>query len=1182
MDIDGVYTPISPERSFHDPNFRTGDRVIASGARHDTRAVVEDEQKKFTIGARCGAMESEKDDNFTTGARCGANRTKAGEGMQRDAHENYSADAWVTDRRSTRGGRDGNSRAPRYHGDTDSDPEVIIRPQGDRLTKSLMLYPQRWTERYSDQESEESDQSAESDQSLHYSFLHYKGNARVDRRQTGGDISLIDVGIAREVEEKLPAPLCGYPGAKRELQAARATSNCPPRSLIKQPTHNKLSYDSLQRRRRSEVVTGYASTVDSATDMEEIDTPAVVRASTRRKIDGEFALRQTCARQEARVDRRRSTIEDGRENGRDKGTTRTSAVDRRVVNGARARMSAVEAKPSKSTQRKKDYIKLDRFDGTGALETFLIQLATCAEYNEWSEAEKLAQLKAALRGPAAQVLLSEDGPQTFDSLCSELRDNFGTKGFETQFESQLRVRRRRKGESLRELFQDINRLVLLAYPDSKGRLRDKLAMESFVDGLNDADLALKVRNLSPTDLQSAYRTALMLESNQMLVNRGEEASRKRRDERVDIQARAAVTFKEDQLLERIKRLEEQLAATKLPPPKSWEYEDKSATRVQEQAERMEKIIVELEGRLTALQGNRQRTNEAAPTNSRSGDVAERQGPTVEGKKGVFPRATTCYTCGEPGHRSPDCPFSKSFAPQRGSGRQSQGGERIIDRSVGRPRTEQGKCFGCGESGHFRRDCPKQGDAEKRQDKDGFAAMKLACGDKAPEMNPHVYLEMTLDRVKRSFLIDSGCDLTILPLRYVGNRVLHDTARKVYAANGAEIAIRGEVTVDLWLGNMAITTDALVSEFVAEAMIGYDWLSMNDCYWGFRVGQIMVRDQVFPLQSRTTTTRCCRVMVEEAVRIPPKSEAIVAGKLMIDRVSGREQPEVELATVPRETRGGLYIARVVVPHKCTAVPVRVLNSSSRAVTLQKGSLAAELESVEVLEVHDQEGTDQRSDPTEEWAADLLNGVEADIGAENREELRSTLEEYSDCFSRSDFDVGRTSLVKHRIDTGDSRPVRQALRRQPLTYLPEIDRQLAEMEEQGIIEPSASPWASNLVVVKKKDGSLRMCVDYRGVNNVTKKDSYPLPRIVDCLDALGSATYFSTFDLRSGYFQIGMDEDDQDKTSFLTRRGSFRFTSMPFGLCNAPATFQRLMDAVMMGLNYEICLVYLDDIICSPIR
>ena len=103
-----------------------------------------------------------------------------------------------------------------------------------------------------------------------------------------------------------------------------------------------------------------------------------------------------------------------------------------------------------------------------------------------------------MRGSAAQVLLS--GPLTFESLVADLRDNYGTAGLEAQFESQLRTRRRKQGESLRSLYQDIQRLILQAYPDSKGKLRDKLALEAFIDGLNDNDLALKVRNLCPRNL----------------------------------------------------------------------------------------------------------------------------------------------------------------------------------------------------------------------------------------------------------------------------------------------------------------------------------------------------------------------------------------------------------------------------------------------------------------------------------------------------------------------------------------------------------------------------------------------------------------------------------------------------------------------------------------------------------
>ena len=135
----------------------------------------------------------------------------------------------------------------------------------------------------------------------------------------------------------------------------------------------------------------------------------------------------------------------------------------------------------------------------------------------------------------------------------------------------------------------------------------------------------------------------------------------------------------------------------------------------------------------------------------------------------------------------------------------------------------------------------------------------------------------------------------------------------------------------------------------------------------------------------------------------------------------------------------------------------------------------------------------------------------------------------------------------------------------------------MLAQGTIEPALSPWASNVVLVKKKDGSLRCCIDYRQVNSLTRKDAYPLPRIDACLDAMSGAQWFSTFDLRASYHQVKVDPRDADKTAFICPRGMYRFRTMPFGLCNAGATFQRLMDIVMSGLHPEICLIYLDDII-----
>ncbi len=123
----------------------------------------------------------------------------------------------------------------------------------------------------------------------------------------------------------------------------------------------------------------------------------------------------------------------------------------------------------------------------------------------------------------------------------------------------------------------------------------------------------------------------------------------------------------------------------------------------------------------------------------------------------------------------------------------------------------------------------------------------------------------------------------------------------------------------------------------------------------------------------------------------------------------------------------------------------------------------------------------------------------------------------------------------------------------------------MLDRGVIELCQSSWASRVVLVTKKDSSTRFCVDYCKVNDIMLKDAYPLPRIDDTLDALRGSQYFSTLDLYSGYWQVNMDPKDIDKMAFVTRQGLFRFTVMPFGLCNAPAMFERLMELILTGLN-----------------
>ena len=142
---------------------------------------------------------------------------------------------------------------------------------------------------------------------------------------------------------------------------------------------------------------------------------------------------------------------------------------------------------------------------------------------------------------------------------------------------------------------------------------------------------------------------------------------------------------------------------------------------------------------------------------------------------------------------------------------------------------------------------------------------------------------------------------------------------------------------------------------------------------------------------------------------------------------------------------------------------------------------------------------------------------------------------------------------------------------------INTEVNRMLEQKVIRPSCSPWSSPVVMVQKKDGSWRFCIDYWKLNAVTHGDAYPLPRIDSTIDSLAGSCYFTTLDLAAGYWQVGLEEGNKEKTAFSTTLGHFEFNVMPFGLTNAPAMFQRLMECTLAGLTQEQCLIYLDDII-----
>ena len=232
-------------------------------------------------------------------------------------------------------------------------------------------------------------------------------------------------------------------------------------------------------------------------------------------------------------------------------------------------------------------------------------------------------------------------------------------------------------------------------------------------------------------------------------------------------------------------------------------------------------------------------------------------------------------------------------------------------------------------------------------------------------------------------------------------------------------------------------------------------------------------------------------------------------------------------------------------------------------------------------------------SEDWDAEACRRVTSDEEVADRQrrllemigkpailcrQLHEFLAEQHEAFSLDPGERGETDLLQFGIDTGDATPTRQPPRMMPFVVRQEVARQLKNMQEEGVISPSSSPWASPVVLVRKKDGSHRFCVDYRNLNAVMKRDRYPLPRVDDQMQ---KSQYFTTLDLSSGYWQIRVHEKSIEKTAFVTPQGQFEFLVMPFGLANAPSVFQRLMQKALAGLNPEggpdFVSVYIDDIV-----
>ena len=222
---------------------------------------------------------------------------------------------------------------------------------------------------------------------------------------------------------------------------------------------------------------------------------------------------------------------------------------------------------------------------------------------------------------------------------------------------------------------------------------------------------------------------------------------------------------------------------------------------------------------------------------------------------------------------------------------------------------------------------------------------------------------------------------------------------------------------------------------------------------------------------------------------------------------------------------------------------------------------------------QEDDDEDAEDKKDWRerVDLAHLKDASL----RERVMALLEKYSTVFEGK---LGQISATEHHINL---KPGTIPILQQPYRAGPEKREHIREQIEYqlaaGVIEPAQSEWASPVLLAPKKDGQQRFCIDFRRLNAATVPDAYPLPRMDDCIDSLAGAKVFTLLDALWGYWQVPIAEKDRDKTAFTSHMGTYRYLRMPFGLRNAPATFQRALDIILSGVRWKMCLVYIDDII-----
>ena len=375
-----------------------------------------------------------------------------------------------------------------------------------------------------------------------------------------------------------------------------------------------------------------------------------------------------------------------------------------------------------------------------------------------------------------------------------------------------------------------------------------------------------------------------------------------------------------------------------------------------------------------------------------------------------------------------------------------------------------------------------------------------------------------------------------------------------------------------------TWNFFVADILEPLIIGIDFLCHFKAVMDFDKCSLTLGNSLLRLSKFQTNEgkvySSCQVVTQERLEIPPNC-VLRATAGLTDTLSG----DVVISSTGHNK--GALLPNILVKSRET-VPIQLVNDTDDTIVLQRGHIVGNAVECDGVLLDPKESIARNEESvTKTSLPEHLEGLwkrsGKSLNKQETQEVYSLLSEFQDIFSKGSHDLGCFTEIKHSINTGNEKPVKHPMRRTPIGFEGEEEENLKLMLDIGIITESSSDWASAPVLVRKRDGTVRYCVDFRSLNAKTVKDLFPLPSISQCLDQLSGNMYFSTLDMASGYWQIEIDEKDRHKTAFITKYGLFEHQRMAFGLCNAPATFQRVIQFVLRGLTWNKILAFLDDVI-----